>query len=137
MPVELRWHTPNPNRIILQRFYGEVALEDITYASTEGPRMMLDGIPPVHLFVEGSGVTRFPQQLRSLQEALRANPNPEVLGWVVIVTPDNPLLRFIAAMLAQLKINHVRFRLFLDAEAALRFLHTQDPTLTQNSTPLN
>ena len=133
MAVEIDWLIPG--RIVLHRFSGVVTLEDTTRASLEGPALANQAPPPVHMFVDLATVTHFPLSVRPLEIAIRHNPHLDRLGWVVILVPHNPVLRFVATILAQVRYSKLRFIIVEDRALGLCTFLKHDPSLAEFISP--
>jgi hypothetical protein len=126
MPYEIFWHTDR--RIIQERFYGQVTLEEIREITNRYMTLIVDGVMPVHTLVDVSSVTRYPSNLNNLRELFDPDNDPGV-GWILICGANNPLLRFLSSILTQILLRKLRMRLFYSIQEALEFLCEQDPTL--------
>jgi hypothetical protein len=127
--VNVRWFVPG--RIVLHEFSGEISLEDATRASLEGPALANQGTPPVHMLVTLVAVTQYPRSIRQLEAAIRINPHLDRLGWVVILVKRNPVLRFVATILTQVRYSKMRFIIVEDMAEGLRSFLDHDPSLAQ------
>lgn len=126
MPYEIFWHTDK--RIIHERFYGQVTLDEIREVIARYMILVLEGDAPVHTLVDVSSVTRYPGNLNNLREMFDPDNDPGV-GWILICGANNPLLRFLSSILTQVLLRKLRIRLFYSTEEAIGFLAEQDPTL--------
>jgi hypothetical protein len=133
MAVEVRWLVPG--RIVLHDFSGAVTLEDATQASLEGPALADQGTPPVHMLVTLVHVTHYPRSVHQIEAAIRINPHLDRLGWVVILVKRNPVLRFVATILTQIRYSKMRFIIVEDLADGMRSLLAHDPTLAEFITP--
>ncbi len=133
MPVDVRWYIPG--RIVLHEFSAEVTLEDTTQASLDGPALANQGEPPVHMLVSLIHVTHYPRSVHQIEAAIRINPRIEQVGWVVIWVPHNPVLRFVATILAQVRYSKLRFLIVEHGVDALRSFLAHDATLAEFITP--
>ncbi len=123
MPFEVKWHTDK--RIILQRFYGRVTLEDVREAVNANDGFIEQGIAPIHLIVDAADIDNIPVHLRETSK-ISSNLNDPSVGWVILIT-NNPLSEFFVKLTSQL----VKYRLgrAKSLEEALEFLARQDSTL--------
>lgn len=126
MPYEILWHTDK--RIVHEKFYGQVTLEEIREVIGRYMVLVLEGDAPVHTLVDVSMVTRYPGNLNNLRELFDPDNDPGV-GWIMICGANNPLLRFLSSILKQVLLRKLKLRLFYSTEEALEFLAEQDPTL--------
>jgi hypothetical protein len=133
MAIDVRWFIPD--RIVLHEFSGDITLEDATRASLEGPALANQGTPPVHMLVTLTAVTHYPRSVRQIEAAIRINPNVDRLGWVVILVKRNPVLRFVATILTQVRYSKMRFIIVEDMVDATRSFLAHDPSLAEFIAP--
>lgn len=127
MPVHLQWLYKD--RIVLQQFHGILTTEDITQMVDSSEKMVDQGTAPVHTLVDSMYLVKYPTNLATMRRAISTTPNTK-LGWVILVQQNNPLLKFLGSMLAQLAVKNVRLRIFDNHVQALEFLVSMDSTLT-------
>jgi hypothetical protein len=122
MPVEVSWLIPQ--RIVYERFSGEVTVEDIRHNSDLVAPMMAEGVPLIHTIIDVSEITGHP----GLNEIRNSTPMEtyDGEGWRILVGA-NAVARFIGSIILQ--IMQRRFRAFQTMEEALQFLEDQDETL--------
>lgn len=128
MPMSIEWMLPN--RILYERLYGAVTLDDLRTLQRECLHMMeTSGIAPIHIVVDFSGATDFPRNIPQLRNALVYTGTMR-LGNVILIT-QNPLIRFLSTVVAQLRFYSMILRCFDDRESALAHLLEQDASLVQ------
>lgn len=118
-----------PDRLVLQEFWDEITAEDMRLAVQKFAEMLQQGTPPVHLLTDATGVKIYPKILSVYAKAFNYRPDPERIGWVVVMVPDHPIARFIANVVPQTGISGMRFRIVTDYAEAGEFLSRQDITL--------
>ena len=118
MPVDVRWLIQG--RVMIHDFSGQIGLDDATRASLEGPVLADDGTPPVHLVVSLLEVTQFPRSILQLQVAIQSNPRLDRIGLIVVVIRHNPMLRFLATILTQVRYASLRVSMAEDITGALQ-----------------
>lgn len=123
MPCEFRWYIPN--RVLYQRMYGEITLEELRGFNVESLQYVEQGQAPVHTLVDMREVTKYPMNLREISSQLLNDPGPK-LGWVMVIT-NNPVLRFLASVVVQ--VAKVRTGVFPSIDEALAFVAKRDETL--------
>jgi hypothetical protein len=133
MPYEINWYAPE--RVIYERLYGEVTLEDARGLNSESYDFFHEGTPLIHVVVDLTGVQKFPASLTSIGQMIKNKPQQGVVGWVLIYGAENPLLRFIASMVAQVSGDKIRLRMMNSLEEAVNFLRQQDETLADLPLP--
>ncbi|HLV34728.1 MAG TPA: hypothetical protein VKY59_06440 [Spirillospora sp.] len=122
MPIEVEWFVPR--RVILQRFYGEITLEDIRQSDELIEPLMAEGIPLIHTIIDASEVESHPS-MKDIQNAA-TNTKYEGEGWRVLVGAG-AIARFIGSIILQLMGQ--RYRMYDTLEEAVAFLHDQDPSI--------
>lgn len=133
MAVNIDWF--DENHVIFMQFQEFIAIDDLVEASYNGHAMSMLGDPPVHILVDGRKAKTFPMNAKQMSERLPEHPAPERVGWVLVVTPDNVLMRIITALFTHFEIMRGKFRLFTDMPSALEFLREQDSRLNQPPIP--
>lgn len=127
MPCQIQWYAEK--RVVYQRLYGNITLEDVRYVNQQSAVYLSAGIPLVHVIVNLTEVEHFPTSLGTIREMLKAPSQKDATGWVLIYGADNPLLRFVASMVAQLAGEKVRLRMVDDLAQAVEIIRQQDETL--------
>jgi hypothetical protein len=123
MPYEVQWLVEN--RVIYQRLYGHLILEELREAGQRVSEHVLAGTPLVHMVSDFTHVDKFPMNLREVNSMLE-NPYPERFGWMIGIT-SNTLIRFFGTVVPQLQ--GARIRMFTSPEEALAFLQSMDDSL--------
>ncbi len=128
MPVEITWIIPL--RVIYERFYGDVTIEDIRQVEEAMPGLMAEGVPLIHTLIDVSAAESSPN-LREIQRStsMRAYDGE---GWRIIIGVDG-LGRFMGSVIFQLMGQ--RYRMFDTLEQAAAFLSDQDETITLPAQP--
>lgn len=125
MPASMHWHIPG--RVLYQRLYGDLTLEDIHQLNRDFLQMRAsEGTGKVHSILDVRDVGEFPRQLRELNGILTPDATG-TSGWMVVVT-TNPLIRFIASVTVHLA--QLRMHTCTQVEDAERFLLHHDATLS-------
>lgn len=122
MAVEFSWLIPN--RVILQRFYGDVTLEDIRESDRVLPAFVAEGIPLVHTLTDVRDITSHPNLKEIHGTASMATYEGE--GWRVLVGAQG-IARFIGSVLFQLMGQ--RYRMFDTMEEGLQFIIDHDDSI--------
>lgn len=130
MPAETMWLVDK--RVLAQRFYGEVTVEEIHEANALAQTMIAEGVPLVHTIVDIRDVTRFPTNLSQLAKAVKFS-NPELAGWNTIIS-TNVMTRFLGSAVTQLL--GTRLRMFHDEDSVIDFLREQDESLPEIPVPV-
>ncbi len=126
MPVELSWQ--QPRRVIYERFYGTVTLEEIGSIQQEFFHYLDNGEAPVHAIIDMSGVRDFPKSINKIRTALMAD-NSGKMGRMVIVTGPNLILRFITSTISQLSFKNAQFTFCTTIDEAVQYLHLRDDSI--------
>jgi hypothetical protein len=124
MPVETQWYVEK--RIIYQRLYGKVTLEDFIQSRDEMLEKLSQGEAPVHCIVSLLNTENFPS-LIDMQKAAVRQKHPS-MGWTILLI-NNTVLRFVASLLVQLATTQFRTAATLDE--GLTFLQTHDDTIVK------
>jgi hypothetical protein len=122
MPVEVSWLVPQ--RIVYERFTGEVTVQDIRQNSELVAPLMAEGIPLIHTIIDVSDITAHP----GIND-IRNSTSMEIYegeGWRILVGA-NAVARFVGSIILQ--IMQRRFRAFSTMDEALQFLDDQDDSL--------
>lgn len=129
MAYEMRWHTEG--KILFQRLYDNVTLEDLDQLTEETNEWLLDIPGTVHVLVDMRDITHYPRSISQMRTVFNAR-SKQKLGWLVMVT-NNKVVLFLAAALTQTFVAHMRYRAFSDLESASTFLlnkvQSEQPTL--------
>jgi hypothetical protein len=128
MAHQTSWYIPR--RVVLQRLYGTLTIEELKQINSEFEQCLNEGIPMVHVLVDVSGVERYPIKLHEIAQAMQHGDERE--GWVMLIGA-NPILKFLGSAITQLA--KLRFRTFNTVEEAFEFLKQQDYTLSQAPQP--
>lgn len=127
MAYHIEWY--QQNRIIFEKFFGTVTLEDVRNLTTQSSKMFAAGTPLIHVIVDLSEVESFPKTLGVIKEAIKSRPSPDRIGWAIIFGTKNPIIRFFASVLAQVSSERLRVRLMDSLEESVAFVYEQDQSL--------
>ncbi|MBE2184880.1 MAG: hypothetical protein IAE89_15735 [Anaerolineae bacterium] len=133
MAVIVDWFIEN--HVIFMQFQEHVTIDDMVEASYEGHAHIALGDAPIHILVDARKVKTFPLNTRLMNERLPAHPAPERVGWVLVVTPDNALMRLVTLLFTQFKLMKHKFRVFTDIDSAIQFLYEKDDRLSDAAKP--
>lgn len=122
MPVEVGWRAGK--RLLGVRYYGKVVADDVRGVTKQIGELLKEGIAPVHLIIDASGVTGVGIGLGDLRSL--STPNFAEIGWMAIIAP-NPMYRFFISIGVQFSRGQYKFVNSIDA--AEQFLLEQDATL--------
>jgi hypothetical protein len=122
MPIEVSWLIPQ--RVVYERFSGEITLDDIRQNSELVGPLMAEGIPLIHTIIDVTEVTSHP----GLNEIRNSTPMEtyDNEGWRILVG-GNAIARFIGSVILQLMQR--RFRAYPTMEEAIQFLAEIDDSL--------
>lgn len=133
VPSEVKWYFED--RVLYERLYGTVTLDDIRSLNIASKAFLANGTPLVHVIVDLSEVERFPTSLATIKEFVKPAPNQKALGWVILFGTTNPLLRFLSSVVTQLAGENVRMRVMDELGETLDFIRKQDETLSHIPLP--
>jgi hypothetical protein len=121
MPFEIQ-HFPE-NHLILERFFGIITFDEIREVNRRFLELVEQNEMSVTTLIDLRLVEKYPASIRQIREVLSVSQNPYI-GWVVILTNNNPLMKLAASVLTQVSVREVRFRLFEDPLEAVRFIES-------------
>jgi hypothetical protein len=127
MPVDVRWLVTG--RVVIHEFNERLTLDDATRASIEGPILAAQGTPPIHMVVNLLAVTQFPRSIQQLVVAIQNNPRLDRIGLLVVVTRQNPVLRFVATILTRVHYTTLRIAMAESMPGALQQIRAFDRSL--------
>jgi len=127
MTIDISWQ--QPRRVIYERFYGTITIEEMTAIQQEFIRYLNDGDAPVHAIIDLGGVRDFPKSLTQIRQGLVTTGTTQ-LGRVVLVTGKNPLVKFISSVISQLILKNAQYALCDSLDEAVRILRDRDPSVT-------
>lgn len=121
MGVETFWLVED--RVILQRLYGEVTIDDLK-ESTRSGEALLNSSPEqvIYLLVDARAVTHYPKQLRELVSVFQ-DAKPDKVIWTLILSEET-IVRFLGSAVTQML--GLRVRVFKEPAALYNFLHEHD-----------
>jgi hypothetical protein len=127
MPVEIGWQ--QPRRVIYERFYDAITIEELTSIQQEFFQYLLDGDAPVHSIIDLSAVKSYPKSINQVRQALSPDKTGKG-GRVVIVVGSNPIMRFITSMISQIVFKDAQFTFCTSLDEAFAYLRQMDTTVT-------
>lgn len=113
-------------RLILIRVGGDVSLEEYRDISPRYWTVLQQVDTGVDVLVDLRSMGRFPTSISELRQA-SINLGSRKVDWVILITGDRPLLKFVATILLQLQTRNGRMRVFDALEGAIRFLKDIHP----------
>lgn len=113
-------------RVIQLRVSDTITMETIQVINAELLDMLETGTAPVHVINDMQGLKGFPNNLIQVKSLL-TYMNHSKLGWEVIVSQPNPLVRFFASAITQ--IAGARMKMVPTLEEAYYALTRLDQTL--------
>ncbi len=126
MAHEIGWFVKG--RVIYQRFYGAVTLEELGEASRTVSEFVAEGTAPVHGLIDITAVQQHPTTASEIRRALRDLRFDPRRGWLIVIGVD-PITRYLASVVFQLL--GLRFRTVDTCDEALHFLAMHDETLDE------
>jgi hypothetical protein len=127
MPVSVTWH--RQSRILYAKVTGEYTLEDMKAFHENVASEYLDKADePIHLIIDINEMTAFPKQMVKINSVANILLKHPMMGWMVSIGKDNPIVNFFASVITQ--TFQVKFRAEKSIENAEKFLQRADPTLT-------
>lgn len=106
MPSELHYFPEY--QLAFERFSGMVTLEEVNDVNQRFLKLLDEVDASVTTLVDLRAVEKYPASINQLREVLRVSGH-EHIGWVVIVTDTNPMLKLAAAVITQVSVRGLRF----------------------------
>ncbi len=128
MPYRVSWLVEE--RVVLQEFWGHLNAAELSGAVQEFAALMDAGTPPIHLISDAHAVESYPKSIGTYMKSFNYRPDPQRIGWLVVILPDSPVARFIGNTVPQVGIVGMRFRIVANYDEVVTFLAHQDETLT-------
>jgi hypothetical protein len=113
--------------LILIRVQGDVSIEENREIGLQIVATLEQVETSADILFDLREIGRFPTSLGELRKTSAIIRSPR-LGWMVLLTGDRPILRFIATALIQLQTRSARMRVFDTLESAIRFLKALQPS---------
>ncbi|NDJ62856.1 MAG: STAS/SEC14 domain-containing protein [Chloroflexi bacterium] len=127
MPYTADWYLPS--RVMLQRYSGTLAPDEITELGQLAAHYIGAGTAPVHILIDITDLERYPTNIKQIVNAVRHDSDTEKIGWVIYINSPNAVVKFMASVATQVLFQNVRLRLFETLDEALAFLLDRDVTL--------
>ncbi len=112
--------------LIFMRVHGDVSLEEYARISPDYWTVLERAETLTDVLVDLRSMRRFPTSIKQLRQASSDVSSPKV-GWVILITGDKPILKFIATIMLQVQTRNGRMRVFDTLEGAIRFLKDMQP----------
>lgn len=129
MPHTHEW--VEPRRVAKTMFTGILTVDELKQVSDEAIADMEEGQAPVHFITDLTALTQFPTNLLQVKDALVYISHPS-MGWQVFFGAP-ALATSLIGIFGH--IAHARMRAFRTYEQAIRFLKSEDATLTLEAPP--
>ena len=127
MTVEITWQ--QPKRVIYERFYDVVTVEELTSIQQTFFQYLIDGDAPVHSIIDLSAVRSYPKSINQVRQAFVPDKTGKG-GRVVIIVGSNVVMRFITSMVSQIAFKDAQFTFCNSVGEAVAYLRQLDPTVT-------
>ncbi len=124
MAFEIRYFSEQ--MLIFFRVNGDVSLEEYREISPRYGMVLKQVETYTDVLVDLRAIHRFPTSISQLRKLSMDLGSPKV-GWVILVTGDKPMLKFVATVLLQIQTRNGRMRVFDTLEDAIRFLKDMQP----------
>lgn len=111
---------------ILIRVDGDVTLEAYREIIPDFLAMLARVDTSADILFDVRAIGHFPTSISELRKTSAAVVNPKI-GWIVLLTGDKPVLKFVAIVLTQLLHSTARMRVFDSLESAITFLKDVRP----------
>ncbi|MBI1258666.1 MAG: hypothetical protein GC204_14455 [Chloroflexi bacterium] len=127
MSVEISWQ--QPKRVIYERFYDAVTVEELTSIQQTFFQFLIDGDAPVHSIIDLSAVRSYPKSINQVRQAFVADKTGKG-GRVVLIVGSNVIMRFITSMVSQIAFKDAQFTFCNSVDEALAYLRQIDSSVT-------
>jgi hypothetical protein len=113
------------------QFRRPMTVDDIRECIAIGDEMIrAEGRSPVHFIVDTRDIDYIPRDTMEIRTLLQETPRLDKVGFIAIVTPNSPILRLAALMVAQIGLgSRLQLRLFTSHHAALEHIHRLEARL--------
>ncbi|QPC82663.1 hypothetical protein G4Y79_23740 [Phototrophicus methaneseepsis] len=102
--------------------------EQLVIDVNEHMRSLIDeGMRPVHLVLDATGLTGYPVNVRVLKQSSEASASHPDVGWLILIGFTNPVIKFFSSVLAQLF--NLNFKQAESTEEAVSILRRVDITI--------
>jgi len=127
MSVDIGWR--QPSRVIYERFYDNVTVEELSTVQQQLFQFLSEGDAPVHIIIDMAAVHSFPKSLNQIRQALAPDKTGKA-GRIVLVTGDNPLLKFVTSTISQIAFRDSHFTFCAVLDEAVAYLRERDETVS-------
>lgn len=118
------------NRVVYAELIGDFdAQEMIALNQHIRDEYLEKGEAPVHFICDATSLTGYPRNIKVIQEATQISMKHPAMGWAILVGVDNPLVRYLASIIAQ--VIGLRFKVagsLQEAESILEKLEAEQKT---------
>ncbi|MCS7070959.1 MAG: PAS domain-containing protein [Anaerolinea sp.] len=129
MSVRVEWFYRD--RIILEQVYGDITIDDVSQMAEAVLSLMEAGQPPVHLLIDVRFIRKYPVSLKMMRQAV-TTPVSKNAGWLVVFHNNNPMVKFVVFVLAQVMAANLKISEAKTPDAVLRFLLSRDSSLGED-----
>lgn len=126
MPVDVRWI--DDGRVIYERFYGQVTIADLNAAQIMFRALLSGTTQRVHSLIDLRALEDYPRSLSQIRDSLTLLRSNQ-LGWIVLITHENAVIKFLGSVITQLMIPGASFTICATPQAAIEFLLRQDHSI--------
>ena len=116
------------HHLFYETLWGSVTLEEIRVFHEGNVRAVAEAQTPIHILVDVRDLKEFPTSIVQMKDVLHPIEGPN-LYWMILITNNGALIKFIGSIVIQLVLKNGRFRLLGSLEEALAFLEQADSTL--------
>lgn len=120
------WHTEG--HIILVTLTGTTSLEEVHESDEKIYQMIRNHQNYVHVIIDVSQLDRFPTQLRQIKQSAELYLKLKTMGWVVVVSFNNPVISFLSTVITQ--VANVNLKQVNNLGEALEYLRHVDKDLS-------
>jgi len=125
MSINISWYMEN--RILFIKVPQEVSIEEIKYMSSQISDAIQVGEAPIHVIFDASEMQTFPNNVKSLMQAMQIFLKHPKMGWNFAINP-NRLILFLGTVVSR-ALGMNKYRAVASVDEALEILYRVDSTL--------
>lgn len=115
---------------------GDISLEEYARISPSYWAVLESVQGNVDVLVDLRAMRHFPTSISQLRKLSIDVGSPKV-GWIILITGDRPMLKFVATILTQVQTRRSRMRVFDSLENAVHFLKDIQPNAVERGNLLD
>lgn len=101
MSYQVYWHTEK--QVMHLKLFDTVSADDLTGSNLEANAMVADGVQPIHVLIDTTGVKAFPSNLRWVIHMLQSN-KVKATGYRIAIGSDPTIRTLVTTILSVLHV---------------------------------